>query len=689
MSPREFPRLSALCLVAFLSLALTACGDDSSDTSSDPCGGKCLSNQVCDQGQCVACTSNQHCATSPATPICRQSDNICVQCTLDTNCSGDLVCKNAQCVVDEGCTKDGECEGTDVCVDNACQTCRLGDCNAAGDSKCRATTIGGETSWELCASGKCEDGACTEEQGESECTAGKCHSGTARCTSAGKIENCTGDQICANNVCKDPAVTTDCTPGQCASAEATCSATGTIVNCGSDQYCSSNTCIDYCGDGKVNNGEDCDGNNLNGKTCSTLTGSSFTGGTLKCANGCTFDTSSCETTIQPSGIQAARDAAKAALDAAQAVDPTATTGTAEANIAISNAVVTYVRAALGQVTEGFFIQESNSGPAIFIDNISATTQFSPTAGDIISLTATKVAFNEVHRISKFSGAQKTGKVSDFYSKYGQDLSEVTDMMNINTYESELIDLTATIAGNFSNSGPSYKKVQIKTAGNPTASSNLVLRLPESIASFFETEAGGASYVNQCTVTVTHAIYWRYYNSVQITYYSEDASNIIIECPEDTSNYDHNEKWTGLKSAESATATFVSQDVSGITWNYTARAIGETTNNMAFTKGFVLKNTSGQNVTSPTLTKGVGDLEIAFGKGSSSNNARCIQVTANGQTYKSEPFTPSTEMLATTFKITGINAPAGSSFKIEMNKSTDDGCSGTSLMIGSIKWTNKP
>ena len=45
-----------------------------------------------------------------------------------------------------------------------------------------------------------------------------------------------------------------------------------------------------CGNGVVDSGEDCDGNNLNGKSCST---EGFAGGTLSCTATCTFDTSSC------------------------------------------------------------------------------------------------------------------------------------------------------------------------------------------------------------------------------------------------------------------------------------------------------------------------------------------------------------------------------------------------------------
>ena len=57
-------------------------------------------------------------------------------------------------------------------------------------------------------------------------------------------------------------------------------------------------CLDspYCGDGNVDvgQGEECDGNSMNGETCATL---GFLGGTLNCDLQCQFDTSNCQEPI--------------------------------------------------------------------------------------------------------------------------------------------------------------------------------------------------------------------------------------------------------------------------------------------------------------------------------------------------------------------------------------------------------
>lgn len=48
-----------------------------------------------------------------------------------------------------------------------------------------------------------------------------------------------------------------------------------------------------CGDGVLDEGEECDGEDLGGKSCSDVD-AAFVGGTLACGASCTFDTSACE-----------------------------------------------------------------------------------------------------------------------------------------------------------------------------------------------------------------------------------------------------------------------------------------------------------------------------------------------------------------------------------------------------------
>jgi cysteine-rich repeat protein len=52
------------------------------------------------------------------------------------------------------------------------------------------------------------------------------------------------------------------------------------------------TCVNLCGNGVLDEKEQCDGEAMGGATCETVEGA-FTGGVLKCSAGCVFDTTEC------------------------------------------------------------------------------------------------------------------------------------------------------------------------------------------------------------------------------------------------------------------------------------------------------------------------------------------------------------------------------------------------------------
>lgn len=608
MTSRKFFHLAAVCLVILL--ALTSCDGDDPASSSDPCHGNCLPTQVCDQGQCVACTSNAHC-TSAAAPICRLADNICVQCAQDSQCGSGLVCDNAQCVADEGggnCESDADCEGSDVCIAGACQICRLGTCNEAGDSRCQSETIGGDTSWALCASGSCASGACQDVQ---ECEPGSCHTGTARCSNAGQIEECGIGEICQKNVCKDSFSEYDCTPNQCASTDASCSSSGEIIDCGSGQSCSDNACVSNCGNGRIDNGEDCDGSNLNGKACATLSAYAFTGGELSCSPTCTFDTSACSVA---GGIAAAREAAKAAGSTATAVE-----------IQITDAVATYVRAAIGQDEAGFFLQASPTGPAIFVNASGGNA--SPAIGDKISLTATEVVLDEVCRISKYSNYSREASNINIAANYIQDVSKAKDIDDIDSYESEIIEALVTLTGAFGsigNAGTGFQKAPIMTQGyTPTEPSrDFVLRVPEAIANEIAAEAAKLSKkLVGCQVYFDQGIYWAYmtsrYSDTQLTIYDPNA-NYVMDCdgaedlPEIPTTWDYTETFDSIETIADDYTTENSWVSDGISWNVVGRTemIQEPNDYSINGQGVILRGTANNTaILASGLTRGIG--QIAF------------------------------------------------------------------------------
>lgn len=710
MNLRNISNLAwAACLALALPISASCGGSDSGGGGGgeDQCGGKCAVNQVCDRGQCVDCIDDGDC-TDPAKGHCREIDNVCVQCTDSDHCAGGKVCKNSVCqtggaTVDPECTNDTNCPGTEVCEDGECQTCRVGSCNAAGNAMCVISYVGGAATakWDTCASGVCQNGVC--QTATQECTPGVCYSSTARCSDAGKIVGCQGNETCSGNVCSDPASGYDCTPGACATETSKCTDAGKIQSCGTGNYCSANVCKPYCGDGAVNNGEECDGTNLGGNTCVSL---GYSGGTLSCSQ-CKLVKSGCTSASTSTGIQSARDAVNAF-------------GEIACNVAIKGATVTLVRPQVGDDEAGFFIQEGPTGPAIFV-NASAGSG-SPAVGDKVNLTATKVTMDEVRRIIEYTGYSKVSSGNDI-SKWGQELAAATDVTDVSKYESELLETTVTLTtgfGDLGGAGTGFKKAGIKTYGyTPSKPSvDFVIRLPESVAAAIEQEAASkGKKVVGCDLIILNGIYWGYDTSTypregctnctrhdtQISLYDGSELNYLADCDnaEEAGGggggsqtgggpevFDYHESWKGLAGADSSkTDTFASQDVSGVTWSYTGRPIGSTVSNMAFERGIVLSNAGGQGVTSTAISGGIKDLTVAFGKASSSNKVRCIKVTVNGKTYKSPPFTSSSDAPYTTFTITGING-INPLIKVEMNQNSEDGCGGATLMVGDIWWTKK-
>ena len=685
MTSRRSFSWAVVCLLSLLALAACGGGEESS-SDDDPCDGKCLSNQVCDQGQCVACTSDAHC-TSAAAPVCRLADNVCVECVQDTQCGLGEVCDNSQCVTAGGetgdeCATDDECAGDEVCVSGSCQVCRIGTCNADGDSRCQSATIGGETSWELCDSGICEDGACQDVQ---ECEPGACHSESARCTNAGKIEACGGETICQNNVCKDPTSEFDCTPNQCASSDARCSAAGEILECESNETCTNNTCVAtaFCGNNQIDSGEECDGSALNNKTCTTVS-DSFDGGTLSCSANCTFDTSACtEHPVPPVEIGSGIEEARAAAKAAQATP-------AAASIAIDNVVVTYVRPAIGQDDAGFFIQAEKTGPAIFV-NASAGSE-SPAVGDTISFTATQVVFDEVARISAYSNyTKKSSGLSINDSNFIQGISDVTDITDIDNYESEIVWGMVTLTSTFSYSNTGFKRASIKTDGYTpaTPSRDFVLRMPDGAAAALEANVASLNKkdVIGCQVIFDRAMYWGYtsgtYHDTQLSLYEADEDgDYYFDCngAEDLpSSFDYTETFDSITTVDGGYKGEYTWTSNGISWSASGRTQMDNngTDYSINGQGIILK--AANVVQASGLTKGVKNFTFDYRMWNNTTVATVEFFNASGTSLGKVDTGTVSNTTAATFS-QDVNYTDAASFKITVSNDNR-------LIIDNIRWTN--
>lgn len=189
-------------------------------------------------------------------------------CTVDYDCSGSLVCITGECVEPESmnatrnadsgtCRVDVDCDDNLICVGGLCVSNEEisgpgGLCKA--DKECKGDRI-------------CLDGHCAYAI-DPDITGDGCSVDT----------ECKDGRVCINGQCHYPS--TGNADGGTAGNESNAGDSGTDGSLGS-----------VCGNGVVEAGEHCDGDNLNGHTCASL---GMGGGTLLCSAACLFDASLCE-----------------------------------------------------------------------------------------------------------------------------------------------------------------------------------------------------------------------------------------------------------------------------------------------------------------------------------------------------------------------------------------------------------
>ena len=123
--------------------------------------------------------------------------------------------------------------------------------------------------------------------GDNECNAGEtCSSCSSDCGSCpAPISVCGNGIIESGEQCDG----TNLGGETCSSVDPNANYVGGSLSCSNCKFVTTACLKTVCGNNKVETGEQCDGTALNGKSC---TSEGFTGGTLKCTN-CNLDTSSC------------------------------------------------------------------------------------------------------------------------------------------------------------------------------------------------------------------------------------------------------------------------------------------------------------------------------------------------------------------------------------------------------------
>jgi cysteine-rich repeat protein len=335
-SPKSFlAPLLAIFVPAAFAVVATACAEGRSiPEPPNTCGdGRKGGDEQCDDGAENSDKAPGACRLDCQNPICGDGiidpgedcddGNQEAADGCDANCRDSYVCGNDECEKDIG-------ESCSVCKD---------DCCPCGDDVCSAGEVCGECPQDCCPncgngtldSGEgCDDGnnapddgcgvGCTDEDGVATCGNGLHEAGEAcddgntegadGCGADCKLEYICGDNICEGNVgencitclsdccpnCGDgivneaeecdgvvpvtvPSCLDQCYPGGAASC------TSCLVD-----YTTCEGALPVCGNGAIECGEVCDDQDLTGLSCAEL---GFDGGQLRCSSSCELDTGEC------------------------------------------------------------------------------------------------------------------------------------------------------------------------------------------------------------------------------------------------------------------------------------------------------------------------------------------------------------------------------------------------------------
>ena len=217
------------------------------------------------------------------------------------------------------------------------------------------------------------------------------------------------------------------------------------------------------------------------------------------------------------------------------------------SVRVNGAVVSYIKAAVGGAMigsadgPGFFLQNDDTGPAIFVA-VDPTIFIGggPVAlGDRLSLTVTEARWlscgssgatmcNGNVGMHVITAATGTRTATAQTLPMAQDLSAVAITVPIGNapweYEHELVRVTGALPGTaaFVSAGTGFQSAQITTAGNATASADLLLRVPDALLLSTGLAAG-------CNFTVNGAPMWRFASAAQVSAWTS-TDLTVSGCP---------------------------------------------------------------------------------------------------------------------------------------------------------------
>jgi len=187
---------------------------------------------------------------------------------------------------------------------------------------------------------------------------------------------------------------------------------------------------------------------------------------------------------------------------------------------ITGAVVTYIKSGLGNDLQGFFVQATATGPALFVESTETVV-----VGDIVSfdVTTAEVATEGFPKATAIANLTVLGFGYDV-TLFTQDVSASADLVSaVGDYELELIDTAVTLTSDFFGAGTGHSAAIVDTTG-VVGSNDLRLRLPTTLVDAY-------GFENGCTMNVNDTPLWRFSAQAQISaYYDTELTNIVCPAP---------------------------------------------------------------------------------------------------------------------------------------------------------------
>jgi Lamin Tail Domain len=185
------------------------------------------------------------------------------------------------------------------------------------------------------------------------------------------------------------------------------------------------------------------------------------------------------------------------------------------NVQVDDAIVTVLKPLAGSDPVGFFVQQGTTGPAVFV----------AVDPDFVGITTGIYSFRALSR-DTVSGLVHVTEISDVVAGVDlptpppQAIAGAADLVsNLDGYESEYIELQATVTGAPSNAGTGHQSVTVDTDVLMGQAGALRVRFPTEVG----TAVRAADWLG-CTITMVGAM-WRFNDNAQPSFWTEDDVTI--------------------------------------------------------------------------------------------------------------------------------------------------------------------